>query len=142
MPVVDASVVVDWVAPGANPALPAVAALTRLADADAEVLAPRLLLEEVANALLTGVRRRRWSGAAADRAYLLLRDLPVRLVDAPQDLERAWDLARRYDDHPVYDMVYVALAERRKTELVTADEALRRRLPGFDWLIPPERLLP
>jgi len=56
VPVVDPSVVVDWVAPNADPGLPALAALARLAADDAELLAPRLLMEEVSNALLTGVR--------------------------------------------------------------------------------------
>lgn len=138
MPVVDASVVVDWIAPGADASLPAVAALERLAASDAELLAPRLLLEEVSNALLSGMRRGRWSGADADAAHVLLRELPVRIVDERHDLHRAWDLARRYDGHPVYDMVYVALAERRGTELITADARLRARLVGIDWLVAPE----
>lgn len=141
MPVVDASVVVDWVAPDVDAGAPAISALGRLAAADAELLAPRLLREEVSNALLTGVRRGRWSGAAADVAHALLRELPVRLVDEPRDLWRAWDLARRYDNHPVYDLVYVALAERRRTQLVTADAALRERLVEIDWLIAPEDLV-
>ncbi len=141
MPVVDASVVVDWVAPDADPALPALLALERLAAEDAELLAPRLLMEEVSNALLTGVRRGRWSGAAADTARGLLRQLPVRLVDEPRDLDRAWDLVRRYDNHPLYDLLYVALAERRRTQLVTADSTLRHRLVELDWLVPPEQLL-
>lgn len=141
MPVVDASVVVDWVAPDADPELPALAALERLAADGAELLAPRLLREEVSNALLTGVRRRRWSGAAADTARALLRELPVRLVDEPRDLDRAWDLARRYDNHPIYDLLYVALAERRRTQLLTADSTLRHRLGELDWLLAPEQLL-
>jgi predicted nucleic acid-binding protein len=141
VPVVDASVAVDWVAPDADPALPAVALLARLAADDAELLAPRLLMEEVSNALLTGVRRRRWSGVAADAAQALLRTLPVRLVDEPRDLERAWDLARRYDNHPIYDLLYVALAERRRTQLITADATLRQTLPGLDWIVAPEQLL-
>jgi predicted nucleic acid-binding protein len=141
MPVVDASVVVDWVAPGIDPRLPAVALLARLAADEADVLAPRLLMEEVSNALLTGIRRSRWSGAEADRARTLLRRLPVRLVDEPRDLDRAWDLARRYDDHPIYDMLYVALAERRRTQLVTADAALRELLTGFDWIVAPDDFL-
>jgi predicted nucleic acid-binding protein len=140
VPVVDASVVVDWVAPDVAPDAPAVSALTRLVAADAELLAPRLLLEEVSNALLSGVRRARWNGAAADAAHALLRELPVRLVDEPRDLSRAWDLARRYDNHPIYDLVYVALAERRRTRLVTADAKLRQRLIGIDWLVAPEEL--
>lgn len=141
MPVVDASVVVDWVAPEVDRDAPAMAALARLAAADVELLAPRLLLEEVSNALLTGVRRGRWSGGAADAARALLRELPVRLVDEPRDLQRAWDLARRYDNHPIYDLLYVALAERRRTRLITADAALRQRLVGIDWVIAPEELL-
>ncbi len=141
MPVVDASVVVDWVAPGVDPELPALAALERLAAEDAELLAPRLLMEEVSNALLTGVRRGRWNGAAADTARSLLRQLPLRLVDEPRDLDRAWDLARRYDNHPIYDLLYVALAERRRTQLITADSSLRRKLFELDWLIAPEQLL-
>jgi predicted nucleic acid-binding protein len=140
VPVVDASVVVDWVAPGVDPNTPALAALAHLAEADAELLAPRLLLEEVSNALLTGVRRGRWNGAAADAAHTLLLELPVRLIDEPRDLERAWDLARRHDNHPIYDLVYVSLAERRGTQLITADVALRQRLIRFDWLITPEQL--
>lgn len=141
MPVVDASVVVDWVAPGADPELPALVALERLVADGSELLAPRLLMEEVSNALLTGVRRGRWGGAVADKAHDLLRRLPVRLVDEPGDLLRAWDLARRYDNHPVYDLVYVALAERRGMQLITADSALCLRLAGLGWLVSPEQFL-
>jgi len=141
VPVVDASVVVDWVAPSVGPGSPAVAVLERLATEEAELLAPRLLMEEVSNALLTGIRRRRWSGAAADTALALLARLPVRLVDEPRDLDRAWDLARRYDNRPVYDMLYVAVAERRRTELITADAAVRKALMGFDWIVAPVDLL-
>jgi predicted nucleic acid-binding protein len=136
MPVVDASVVVDWIAPDVEATAPAIALLDRLAARNEEILAPRLLLEEVSNALLTGIRRARWTGAAADRAHLVLEGLPVRLADTTADLRRAWDLARRYDNHPVYDMVYVALAERRRVQLVTADHGLRDLL-NFDWVIGP-----
>ena len=141
MPVVDASVVVDWVAPGVDPGSPAIALLGQFAAEDAELVAPRLLMEEVSNALLTGIRRGRWSGADADGSRALLRRLPVRLADEPRDLDRAWDLARRYDNRPVYDMLYVALAERRGLQLVTADSALRATLARFDWVLAPEQLL-
>jgi predicted nucleic acid-binding protein len=142
VPVVDASVVVDWVAPDSDPALPAVKALTRLAEQQADLLAPRLLIEEVSNALLTGIRRRRWSGAAADRAHTLLRELPVKLLDEPRDLQRAWELSRRYDNHPIYDLLYVALAERHDALLITADAALRKRLVGLNFLLAPEAFAP
>ncbi|WP_248580456.1 type II toxin-antitoxin system VapC family toxin [Nocardioides sp. InS609-2] len=131
MPVVDASIVVDWVAPDADPDGPALSLLRRLAAEGAEVLAPRLLIEEVSNALLTGVRRRRWTGTDADRAFEHLATLPITLADVADDIARAWDLARRYDEHPIYDLVYVALAHRLGSSLLTADARLvaRLRLP-------------
>jgi predicted nucleic acid-binding protein len=142
VPVVDASVVVDWVAPDSSPELPAVKALTRLAQHEADLVAPRLLIEEVSNALLTGIRRKRWSGAAADKAHALLRELPVKLLDEPRDLQRAWELSRRYDNHPIYDLIYVALAERHRVLLLTADTALRDRLVGLDFLVAPQVFAP
>ena len=128
MPIVDASVVVDWVTPDSDPAGPARRLLTRLAEHDARIAAPRLMVQEVSNALLTGVRRRRWDGAAADQAFERLRLLPVDLDDTPADLDRAWELSRRYDEHPVYDMLYVALAERLGDRLITADLRLSAKL--------------
>ena len=53
----------------------------------------------------------------------------------------AWDLSRRYDAHPISDMLYVALAERRGTQLITADDELRQLLDGFDWIVAPADLL-
>ena len=138
MPVVDASVVVDWVAPRISPGASAGRLLARLAEETAPILAPRLLLEETANALVTGIRRERWSGAEADASFLLLRRLPVELVDQPRDLDRAYELSRRYDEHPVYDLVYVAVAERLGEQLVTADDALRRRLVSLPFVIGPD----
>lgn len=137
MPVVDASIVLDWVAPGVDPRGPAGRLLSRLAGETAPVLAPRLMLEETANALVTGIRRRRWTGAQADAAFVLLRQLPVALVDQPGDLDRAFELSRRYDEHPVYDLIYVAVAERLGEQLVTADGALRARLAGLPFVVGP-----
>ncbi len=134
MPVVDASVVVDWVAPDADRTGPAARFLQKAGDSAARLLAPRLLAEEVANALLTGVRRGRWDGLAADVAFRQLRRLPLTLADEAADLDRAWDLSRRYDEHPVYDMVYVALAERTGVGLVTADQVLLRRVGHLPYV--------
>jgi len=102
--------------------------LLELADGDEPLFAPRLLREEVSNALLTGVRRGRWDGEAADRAFAELRDLPVDLADTPADVDQAWELSRRYDEHPIYDLVYVALARRLGTSLLTADRRLVDRI--------------
>jgi predicted nucleic acid-binding protein len=50
----------------------------------------------------------------------------------PETLSRAPS-----DSHPIYDLVYVALAEGRRTQLVTAVSTLRRTLVGLDRLIAP-----
>ena len=128
MAVVDASVVVDWVAPGVDPTRPAGLLLDDLASRDDVLRAPTLLGQEVANALLTGVRRGRWSGAEADAAFGSLRRLPLQSVESEGLLPQAWDLARRYDEHPVYDMVYLAVALMLGDLLYTADAALVSRL--------------
>jgi predicted nucleic acid-binding protein len=38
-------------------------------------------------------------------------------------------------------MVYVAHAQRRGVQLVTADAALRAVLAGFDWVVAPEQAM-
>jgi predicted nucleic acid-binding protein len=139
MPVVDASIVIEWISPDADNSSPALRLFNRMAAEGNELLAPRLLLEEVSNALVSGIRRQRWSGAAADAAHALLLQLPIRIADDRRDLVRGWELARRYDNHPMYDMIYVALAERSDSELITADEALRRRLAHLGWVVGPEQ---
>lgn len=135
MPVIDASIVVDWVAPHSTAAGPARGLLAELAAKKAPLLAPRLLLQEVGNALLTGIRRDRWTGPEADMSFALLRQLPVQLADEPVDLVRAWELSRRHEDHPMYDMVYVALAERMSTDLLTADQRLLARVPLLPYVV-------
>jgi predicted nucleic acid-binding protein len=134
VPVVDASVVLEVLAPDVAADSPAIELMEDLASAGQEVAAPGLLWLEVANALLTGIRRGRWDGALADAAAARLGRLDVREADTPADRARAFELARRYDNWPVYDMVYVALAERLGTDLYTADEKLRGRLAHLPWV--------
>ena len=134
MPVVDASVVVDLVDPAIPAGAPARTLVDKLVAEGADLTAPSLLWLEASNVLLTGVRRGRWDGAAADSAFALIAQLPIRSADIPADGERAFELARRYDNWPVYDMVYVALAERLGTEFYTADDRLRARLAHLPWV--------
>jgi len=134
MPVVDASVVIDWIAPGADPASPSIRTLRALTRRNEAVIVPELLYVECASVLVAGVRRNRWTGSGADAAYETLKRLPLQAVSDRRHLERAWELSRRYDNHPVYDMLYAATAEALRTILITADETLLQRLGHLGWV--------
>jgi predicted nucleic acid-binding protein len=60
--------------------------------------------------------------------------LPLQAVSDRRYVERAWELSRRYDNHPVYDMLYAATAEALGTTLITADETLLQRLGHLGWV--------
>lgn len=126
--------VIDWVAPGADPKSPAMATLRRLARENELIVAPELLFVECASALAAGIRRHRWTGSAADAAYGVLVTLPVKVVSDRRYLERAWEMSRRYDNHPVYDMLYAATAEATGAVFITADETLLQRLSHVGWV--------
>lgn len=141
MAIVDASVVVEFIAPDADTAAAAQQLFDCWAQTGEELHAPAMLLLEVMNALLTGVRRKRWDGQAADAAAGLVASLPMTLHDDARDRIRAWELSRRYDNHPIYDMLYVALAERLGEPLVTVDDKLHRRLAHLGLVLRPEEAL-
>ena len=95
---------------------------------DAHALAPDLLFVEVANALWRKTAAaKELSPREADHAFDLVRHSGIDLRPTGPLLPRATDVARRLD-HPVYDCVYLALAERERAALVTADQRLLRRL--------------
>lgn len=125
--VVDASVVVEFLAPGAYGA-----AADRFVGALAwptpiELLAPDLLFLEVANTLRKLVLRKGISSAAADRSIDSLGRLAIATVASTALLRGAWSLRGRLT---IYDASYVALAEALRLPFVTADRALVRACRG------------
>lgn len=141
MAIVDASVVVEFIAPDADTTSATQQLFDRWVHSGEELHAPSMLPLEVMNAMLTGVRRQRWDGQAADGAASLITSFPMTLHDDGRDRHRAWELARRYDNHPVYDMLYVALAERLGEPLVTVDDKLCRRLAHLGLVFRPDEVL-
>jgi predicted nucleic acid-binding protein len=119
--VVDASVAVKWVIPEVLSEQ-----ADQIRDSDDDVLAPDLLLVEVANALWRKTVAREITPREADTALGLVRRSGVDLHPTEPLLPRAMDLARRLK-HPVYDCVYLALAGRERARFVTADQRLLRR---------------
>ena len=120
--VIDASIAVKWVIPEVLSEQ-----ADRVRDGEDDVLAPDLLLVEVANALWRKSTAREISAHEADVAFDLVRRSGIDLRPAGPLLPRAMDIARRLA-HPVYDCVYLALAQREHASFVTADHRLLRRL--------------
>jgi predicted nucleic acid-binding protein len=128
--VVDASVAVKWV-------IPEVLSdeADRLRAGDDEMLAPDVLLVEVANALWKKTASREISPVEADRAFALVNESGIDLRPTAPLLPRAMQVARRLN-HPVYDCVYLALAEREHATFITADHRLLRRVSAGPLRIP------
>ena len=125
--VVDASVAVKWLVnePGRD------AALALLAG-EAELVAPDELTSEVGNAIWAKARRKLLTPDEAREVLAsFLTAMPVRLVDARVLLPAALDIAIRLE-HPIYDCLYLALAQHERCPLVTADQRLQAVVKGTD----------
>jgi predicted nucleic acid-binding protein len=130
--VVDASVALKWLVEEEG---------TDAADTlrGQHLVAPALVRVEVANVLRTMTARGSSPSAVAVELFALFQRAPVDIVEADDALERrALDLAIALA-HPVYDCLYLALAERMGAPLVTADARFLRALAGtpFDSLARP-----
>lgn len=111
--VIDASVALKWVLD--EPGSDAAAALF-----DEELIAPVLWLVEAANALWRSTRIGQLTDVEAAERLAELRTAPVATLALEPYLGAALDLATKIG-HPVYDCVYLALALRYRTYVVTAD---------------------
>ena len=120
--VVDASVAVKWVVPEALSDN-----ADRLLASGEELVAPDLLPVEAANALWKKTTRKELAPREADQALALLFASGLVLQPTGPLLARAMALAHRLR-HPVYDCVYLALAERERARFVTADARFTRRI--------------
>jgi predicted nucleic acid-binding protein len=120
--VVDASVAVKWVIP--EVLSDQAESLRGPAD---RLLAPDLLLPEAANALWKKLTRREITAREAAQAIDLLIESGLDLRPSAPLLGRALALARRLR-HPVYDCIYVALAQAEGATLITADQRLLARV--------------
>lgn len=121
--VVDASVVVEFLAPGEL-----TAAATRFMSGlrwrePMALIAPDLLFLEAASALDRLSRRQQLSGKGADRAVARLSQLPLGAVPTAGLLQDAWKLRK---NSSIYDASYLALARGLELPLVTADRRLAK----------------
>ncbi len=116
--VVDASVAVKWVLPEAGSDR---AAAIRTADDD--LINPSLACAEIGSAIWRAVLRGDVSAAEARQNLLVAINHYWRIVPLEELAERAIDVAMRLR-HPIYECFYVALAERERCPMITADRRL------------------
>jgi predicted nucleic acid-binding protein len=116
--IVDASVAVKWFA--AEDGSDRAEALLATREA---LIAPDLVLAEVSNVMWKKLRR---GLVPRDQVVTAARRLPQyfeQLIPIGELVERAAELTVALD-HPVYDCFYLALAERERLPLISADGRL------------------
>jgi predicted nucleic acid-binding protein len=118
--VVDASVAVQWIAEEDT------SELSRTILVRSDLIAPEFLLIEVANALYRKVFVGEISLEQALAGLDFIRDkVALRAVETSA-LRRAIELAMAMY-HPIYDCIYLAVAEMESARLVTHDREFRQR---------------
>jgi predicted nucleic acid-binding protein len=122
--IVDASVAMKWLVPeeGSDKA-------EDLAASYDTICAPTLIIAEVGNGLWKKHRNQLIDTKAAQTIFKELPRFFRELVPPDSLVQRALELSLAAD-HPIYDCVYLALAERRRDPLVTADERMAARFAG------------
>ena len=116
--VVDASVAAKWVLPE-----PGSEEATALRTRDLNLIAPSLIVAEISNAVCKSALRGDLDKHDALNALQtaiahFARLVPIEQI-APEAMKLALDLK-----HPIYDCFYLALAERERVPLVSADKKL------------------
>lgn len=135
--VVDSSVAIKWLVdePYSDRAAER---LRAWAGAGLQLLAPDLIVAEVANALYKRVRRSQLTHDDAQALLAQFLNLGIELAPLWALTPDALHLAQRFSRDACYDAHFLALAVREGCELWTADERLwngvRRELEWVRWI--------
>jgi predicted nucleic acid-binding protein len=116
--VIDASAATAWLANE-----PDSADLDTLIVKGEDLIAPDLIIAEIGNALWKKSRAGDFDIARTEEAFRLLKDAGLRLTESGTLVVEAVRLASRLS-HPVYDCLYLGLAQKRGAELVTLDKRM------------------
>ena len=121
MVVIDASVAAKWYLMEADRHL----ALALLKSRE-PMIAPELIIAEVSNVIWTNIRRGRVPANQFSAILDSLLPIFAELHELVPLVSRASEIAVSLD-HPVYDCFYLALAERDRLRLITADDRFYRK---------------
>jgi len=128
--VVDASLVIKWFVPEVHSE-----AARRWLDARHDYIAPDLLFPETGNTIWKKVRRGELTSGEGQRLVADLSAVAVEAVAMRRLMPDAHGLALR-TGITVYDAIYLALAVRLETQLITADDRFARRVADHPLLAP------
>jgi len=130
--VVDASVAAKWlfVEPETGKAR---AILDSAESGDLRLLAPEILLAEVANSLWKRTQRGDLDRTFARGLFQSFEKVEFRFSAVQELIGDALSLGFRYH-HPIYDCLYVVLARRESCDLVTADDRLYKAFAVLPWV--------
>lgn len=119
MPVVDASVLVEFLSEGEHADL----VDARLQAEEHTLWAPHLIDAEIGHALRRVVRRGELDAELATEALWEIDQFPIERIEHDPLVQTAWDLR---DNFSFYDGLYVALALMLEEPLLTFDARLAR----------------
>jgi predicted nucleic acid-binding protein len=124
--VIDASVAVKWFIPEPE-SEKAEILLAKFRRGEIDLAAPDVVVGEVGNTLWKRSARGDIAVDDAAQSYADLLKIAITIQSSSALALRAFKLASDLA-HPLYDTLYIALAESLNCELVTADEALIKKL--------------
>jgi predicted nucleic acid-binding protein len=122
--VIDASVAVKWFVTEESSEK-----ADEVSASDYSLLAPRLIMAEVANALARKAMQKLITPLEAAEYVRTLPQFFTGLIDIEDLIEPALQNACSYM-HPIYDFVYLEAARRRNTRMLTADQKFLARVKG------------
>ena len=125
--VVDASVAIRWYveAPGTREAC-------SILESEEVLIAPDLVVAEVTNVAWKLVRAHQITPQHGARIAAAVPSAFSKLAGGAGLASRAFGISMSLD-HPVYDCLYLALAETERARLMTNDQRLARAVRGTSW---------
>jgi predicted nucleic acid-binding protein len=122
--IVDASVAVKWFTLEVDGGR-----AKAILKSERTLLAPRLIIGEVANALARKVGQGLVTRSDATEYLSSVPILIANLLDTDDLIRPAFENACNHR-HPIYDFIYLQAARNRNTQMVTADSRFVARLAG------------